>query len=76
MSPGKRKQIDPLEQAIEAALSPGRFISYNAAWSFVHDVQGVANDIEKIIKKEPDRTAYLFEAFIVACHEKANEIED
>ncbi len=33
MSPAKRKQVDPLEKAIEAALSPGRFISYNAAWS-------------------------------------------
>ena len=76
MAPGKRKQIDPIEQAIETALSPGRFISYNAAWSFVHDVQAVANDIEKTIKKEPERAAYLFETFIAACHEKADEIDD
>ena len=76
MNPGKRKQIDPIEQAIETALSPGRFISYNAACSFVHDVQGVANNIEKIIKKEPERAAYLFETFIAACHEKADEIDD
>ena len=53
MSTAKRKQIDPLEKAIEAALSPGRFISYNAAWSFVEDVQGVADDIGKICRKEP-----------------------
>jgi len=26
MSPAKRKQIDPLEKAIEAALSPDRFM--------------------------------------------------
>jgi len=39
MSPGKRKKIDPLEKAIEAALSPDRFISYTAVWSFVEDVQ-------------------------------------
>jgi len=76
VSPGKRKQIDPLEQAIEAALSPGSFISYNAAWSFVDDVQDVANDIGKIIKKEPERAAHLFETFIAACHEKADEIDD
>ncbi|MBW1816137.1 MAG: hypothetical protein JRJ60_03145 [Deltaproteobacteria bacterium] len=76
MSPGKRKQIDPLEQAIEAALSPGSFISYKAAWSFVDDVQDVANDIGKIIKKEPERAAHLFETFIAACHEKADEIDD
>ena len=76
MSPRKRKQIDPLEQAIEAALSPGSFIAYNAAWSFVDDVQKVANDIEKIVKKEPERAAHLFETFIAACHEKADEIDD
>lgn len=54
MSPRKRKQIDPLQQAIETALSPGSFIFYNIAWSFVDDVQDVANDIGKIIKKEPE----------------------
>jgi len=75
-STGKRKRIDPLEQAMEAALSPGSFISYNAAWSFVHDVQGVANDIGEIIKNEPERAAHLFETFIAACHEKADEIDD
>jgi tetratricopeptide (TPR) repeat protein len=76
VSPRKRKQIDPLEQAIEAALSPGSFISYNAAWSFVDDVQDVANDIGKIIKNEPERAGTLYETFIAACHEKADEIDD
>ncbi len=76
MTPRKRKQIDPLEQAIEAALSPGTFISYGAASSFVDDVQDVANDIVKIIKREPERAALLFETFIGACHEKADEIDD
>jgi hypothetical protein len=76
VSPRKRKQIDPIEQAIEAALSPGRFISYNAAWSFVDDVQDVANDIGEIIHKEPERAATLYETFIAACHEKAAEIDD
>ncbi|MFW5640435.1 MAG: DUF6880 family protein [Thermodesulfobacteriota bacterium] len=76
MSPAKRKQIDPLEKAIEAALSPGRFISYNAAWSFVKDVQGVADNIGEIIRKEPARAVRLYEIFIAACHEKAEEIDD
>ena len=76
MSSRKRKQTDPLEQAMEAALSPGSFISYNDAWSFVDDVQNVADAIEKIIKKEPERAAHLFEIFIAACHEKADEIDD
>jgi uncharacterized Zn finger protein len=76
VSPRKRKQIDPLQQAIETALSPGSFISYNAAWSFVDDVQDVANDIGKIIRKEPERAANLYETFIAACHEKADELDD
>ncbi len=76
MNPVKRKQIDPIEKAIEAALSPGRFISYNAAWSFVEDVQGVADDIGEMIRKEPARAARLYEIFIAACHEKADEIDD
>ncbi len=70
MSPRKHKQRDPLEQAIESALSPGSFISYNAAWSFVDELQEVLNDLEKIIRNEPERAALLFETFIAACHEK------
>ena len=76
MSPVKRKQIDPQEKAIEAALSPGRFISYDVAWSFVEDVRGVANDIDTIIRKDPARAARLCKIFIAACHEKADEIDD
>ena len=76
MTPRKRKQIDPFEQAIEAALSPGTYISYGAASSFVDNVQDVADDIVKIMKSEPGRAALLFETFIGACHEKADEIDD
>jgi hypothetical protein len=64
VSPGKRKQIYPLQQAIDVALSPGHLISYKAAWSFLDDVQDVANDIGKIVKKEPRRAAHLYETFI------------
>lgn len=68
MPPAKRKQIYPIEKAIEAALSPGNFISYNASWSFVDDVQSVANDIGEVITKEPERAVRLYEIFIAACH--------
>ena len=64
MSPKRRRQLDPIEKAIETVLSPGHFISYNAAWSFVDDVQDVAEDIKKIIPKEPERAARLYETFI------------
>ncbi|MFH1999836.1 MAG: DUF6880 family protein [Planctomycetota bacterium] len=76
MSNRKRKPIDPLETAIELALRPGSFISYNASWSFVREAGEVADNIEKVIKKQPERAAHLFEIFIAACHEKAEEIDD
>jgi hypothetical protein len=72
----KRKQIDQFEQAIELVLAPGTFISYGDASSFVDDVQNVASTIGKIIKSEPERASLLFETFIGACHEKAEEIDD
>ncbi len=75
MSPRKREPIDPLEQAIETALAPGSFISYKAAWSFVDDVQEVANELDKVIESEAERAAGLYETFIAACHEKADEID-
>jgi len=76
MSPRKRKLTDPLEQAIETALAPGRFINYNSAGSFVENLQEIAKDIEKIIESDPTRAAHLYETFIAACHEKADEIDD
>ena len=76
MSPRKRKQTDPLERAIETVLAPGTFISYNDAGSFVEDVQGVVKDIDNLIESAPARAARLYETFIAACHEKAEEIDD
>lgn len=76
MSPRRREQIDPLEQAIETALAPGSFIYYNAAWSWLEDVQRVAKDVGKLIESEPERSIRLYETFIAACHEKAEEIDD
>ena len=70
MSPGRRKQIDPFEQAIEAALSPGSFISYEAAWSFVDEVQDVANLVDEITGREPERSARLFEVDDFASYDR------
>ncbi len=73
---GKGKCVDPLETAIETVLAPGQFISYDAAWPFVDNVSDVAVDIGNIIHKEPERATRLYEIFIAACHEKADEIDD
>lgn len=74
--PRKRRAPDPLEQDIEAALAPGDFISYNAAWSFVDDVRDVADRVSKLIKREPERAVRLYQTFVAACHLKAEEIDD
>lgn len=76
MSPRRREQIDPLERAMESVLAPGSFISYESAWSFVDDVQAVADDVDKLIESEPERAGRLYETFIAACHEKAEGIDD
>ncbi len=66
-----------LERAIEAALRPGDFIGYNASWGFVRDLEGVAKEIRMLVKKGQAPTAVtLFETFIAACYEKAEEIDD
>ena len=72
----RSKEAGPLEQTIERVLAPGRFISYQAAWSFVEDVQAVADILGNLIEKAPERAARLYEIFIGACHEKADEIDD
>ncbi|MGD0663480.1 MAG: hypothetical protein ABSD38_36020 [Syntrophorhabdales bacterium] len=76
MSVKRSKQADHLERAIEAALAPGRFVSCHAASSFVNDVQAVADRIGGLVKEEPERAQRLYETFIAACHEKADEVDD
>ena len=63
----KRKQSDPLEGTMEAALRPGDFIPYNAGWSFVADLEEVKKQIEKRINVEPARAVSLFETFLAGC---------
>src|SRR5437667_5661789 len=76
MSRAKAKRMDSLEKAIEAALAGGNFIAYKAAWEFVEGLQRVADRVGELIASEPDRAARLFAAFISACHEKADEVDD
>ncbi|MGD0487823.1 MAG: DUF6880 family protein [Syntrophorhabdales bacterium] len=72
----RSKETDQLERAIEAVLAPGRSVSYHAASSFVKDVQTIADRVGSLIKGEPERAARLYETFIAACHEKADEVDD
>ncbi|MGD0228845.1 MAG: DUF6880 family protein [Syntrophorhabdales bacterium] len=76
MSVRRSEETDQLERAIETALAPGRFVSYHAASSFVKDVQAVADRVGSLMKGEPKRAARVYETFIAACHEKADEVDD
>lgn len=71
-----RPQHDPLERAIEAALGPGRFVADQACFSFVSDLEAVANDIGQLIQSAPARAVTLYEAFLAGCYEKAEEVDD
>ena len=50
MRTAKRKRVDSLERAIEAALDDGNFISYKAAWAFVDGLQDVANRVGEAVE--------------------------
>lgn len=76
MAKKTRQAPDPMEGAIEAALQPGRFISYGASHSFVTDLEEVEGEIGKLIGADAGRAASLYETFIAGCYEKAEELDD
>jgi hypothetical protein len=71
-----RQKRDPLEQRIEAALAPGRFISYRAGWDFVAGLEEAASDVEALMRADPARAVKLCETFLAGCYEKAEELDD
>ena len=67
---------DPIENEIELALSPGLFIRDRACFSFVGGLEGVAAQIDILLKTDSARAAGLYETFLAGCHEKAEELDD
>jgi hypothetical protein len=63
----------PIELAMEEALRPGRYISEHASFSLVNELESVAARIAEV---DPEHAVGLFETFIAACHEKADEVDD
>lgn len=62
-----------LERLIETALMPGRFISYNAGFSFVRDLEAVEKRLSTCLSANPEQAVGLYETFLAGCYEKANE---
>ena len=67
---------DAIDRAMEQAVRLGDFIDYNASWSFVTELEEVAEQIEQLLPEEAERAVALYETFIAACYEKAEEIDD
>jgi len=72
----KPRRRDPLEATIEVALQPGRFIAYGAGRDFVASLEGVAGQLEKLVRADPERAVTLYETFLAGCYEKADELDD
>jgi len=58
---------------MEEALRPGRYISEHASFSVVNELESVA---ARIAEADPERAVGLYETFIAACYEKADEVDD
>ena len=76
MTRKRRPQGDPIEHEIELALNPGAFIPYDASFSFVSELDGVAAEIAKLISSDPARAVSLYETFLAACYLKIEELDD
>jgi hypothetical protein len=77
MTPVKRgRRRDAIDHAMERALRLGVFIDYGAAWSFVTQLEEVAEQIAQFLPEESERAVELYETFIAGCYEKAEEIDD
>ncbi|MGB2984645.1 MAG: DUF6880 family protein [Phycisphaerae bacterium] len=73
----KRRKADPLIQAVERALDPGRFVSYGASWEFVRQLEEVKSALDGLVETgEAERAVHLYELFLAGCYEKAEEIDD
>ena len=61
---------------MEAALAPGRRVSYNASFDFVRDLEQVEQRIRPLILTDAADAIALYETFLAGCYEKAEEIDD
>lgn len=72
----RRCKKDEWIAAIEGALDPGAFVSYNQSWGFIEGLEGVKGKIDKLCDDDPGDAVELYELFLSGCYEKAEEIDD
>jgi hypothetical protein len=72
-----QSEVQQIEAAIEAALSPSEFIGYQNSSSFITDIEDVRDRVEALVPAgEPVVAASLYETFIAGCYAKADEVDD
>jgi hypothetical protein len=71
-----RTLTSQMEHLIKTALAPGHFVSYNATFSFVSELEAVERELAKLIPTDPTQAVALYETFLAGCYEKAEEIDD
>jgi len=72
----RRRHSDAIDRAMEQSLRLGEFIDYNESWSFITELEEVAELIDQLLPEEAERAVALYETFIAGCYEKAAEIDD
>lgn len=70
----RRSSGDPLERKIEIALDLGGFVGNS--FSFVSDLEEVANRIAPLIRSDPKRAISLYETFLGGAFEKIETVHD
>ncbi|HSF15652.1 MAG TPA: hypothetical protein VLK65_08870 [Vicinamibacteria bacterium] len=61
---------------MEPALRPGRFVRQGESFAFVKGLERLAGQIDPLVSSEPERAANLYEALLVGCYAKAEEVDD
>lgn len=71
-----KKKSDSLIDTIERTLNLGQYISYKYAWDFIHDLENLKQNIDDLLKEDPERAVRLYEILLHGCTEKIEEMDD
>jgi len=72
----RSRQNDPLDDEIETALRPEQFIGSGFDDGFISDLEVVKRQIDGLIRADPERAIRLYELFLAASYQKADEVDD
>lgn len=73
----RRKVRDSLVADVEGALAPGEFVGWKQSSVFVAGLEAAKERIGVLVTGgDPAAAVDLYEIFIAACYEKADEVDD